>query len=71
MSGSLLGHDERDAGAVGPQRGRPLSGAAVEHGQRGQRRRDAPVPGHAPQLVGVSVNGVVVVELDPAAHIAS
>lgn len=65
---SLLGQDERDAGAVGLQRRRPLPGSAVEHGQSGQRRGDTSVPSHVPQLVGVAVDGVVVVQLDSAAH---
>lgn len=73
MRVSLLGQDEGDAGAVGPQRRRrsPLPGAAVEHGRCGQRRRDAAVPRHVPQLVRVPVNGVVVVQLDPGTRRAS
>lgn len=62
----LLGHDEGDAGAVRPQGRTLLSGAAVEHRQRGQRRRTAAVSSHVPQLIAVPVDGVVVVQLDPA-----
>lgn len=62
----LLGPDEGD-GAVGLQRPGPLPGPAVEHGQRGQRWRDAAASRHVPQLVGVPEDGVVVVQLDPAA----
>ena len=62
----LLGPDEGDR-AVGLQRPGPLPGPAVEHGQRGQRWRDAAASRHVPQLVGVPEDGVVVVQLDPAA----
>lgn len=64
----LLGHDEGDAGAVGLQRWSSVSGPAVEHGQCGQRWRSAAVASHVPQLVGVPVNGVVVVELNSAGN---
>lgn len=60
----LLGHDEGDAGAVRLQ---VLSGSAVEHGQRGHRRRNAAVSSHVPQLIRVPVDGVVVVQLNSAA----
>lgn len=62
----LLGPDEGDR-AVGLQRPGPLPGPAVEHGQRGQRWRHAAASRHVPQLVGVPEDGVVVVQLDPAA----
>lgn len=49
-------------------RRRSLQSAAVEHGQRGQRGRNAAASSHVPQLIGVVVNGVVVVKLDPGTH---
>lgn len=61
----LLGQDERHAGAVGAQGRGLLAAAAVEHGQRRQRRSHAAVPGHGPQLLAVVLDGVVVVQLDP------
>lgn len=61
----LLGQDERDAGAVRAQGRGLLATAAVEHGQRGQRRSYAAVPRHVPQLLTVALDGVVVVQLDP------
>lgn len=67
MRSLLLGHDEGDAGAVRPRGRTPVAGAAVEHGQCGQRRRSAAVSSHVPQLVGVPVDGVVVVQLNSAA----
>lgn len=65
-SSLLLGHDEGDAGAVRLQGRTLLPGPAVEHGQRGQRWGSAAVSGHVPQLIAVAVDGVVVVQLDPA-----
>lgn len=62
----LLGHDEGDAGAVRLQGRTLLPGPAVEHGQRGQRWGNAAVSSHVPQLIAVAVDGVVVVQLDPA-----
>lgn len=64
----LLSHDEGDAGAVRLQGLSRLPGPAVEHGQRGQRRRNTSVSGHVPQLISVPVNGVVVVQLNSAAN---
>ena len=61
----LLGHDEGDAGAVWLQGGRPLPGAEVKHGQGGEGSHTAALR-HAPQLVPVPVDGVVVIQLDPA-----
>lgn len=61
---SLLGQDEGDAGAVSLERWSRLPGASVEHGQRGEGRRDPTTPSHAPQLTGVTMDGVAVVELD-------
>lgn len=63
---SLLGHDEGDAGAVRLQRCGSVPGPHVEHGQSGQRWSGAAVCSHVPQLVSVPVDGVVVVQLDPA-----
>ena len=64
---SLLGHDERNTGAVGLERRGAFPSAEVEHGQGGQGRGDAASPSHTPQLAAVAVDGVVVVELYPAA----
>lgn len=65
----LLGHDQGDAGAVGPQRRTLLAGPAVEHGKCGQRWRDAAVCSRVPQFIRVPVDSLVVVQLNSAAHI--
>lgn len=64
----LLGHDQRNAGTVGLQRRTLVAGPAVEHGQRGQWRRNAAASSHVPELVRVPVDGLVVVQLDSAAQ---
>lgn len=64
----LLGHDEGDGGAVRMQRRGPFPGSAVEHWHCGQRWRNATVSSHVPQLVGVPVDGVVVVQLNSDEH---
>lgn len=68
ISSLLLGKDEGDAGAVRVNGWSPLPSAAVEHGQGGQRRGGTAVPSHDPQLIRVPVDGVVMVQLDPAAE---
>jgi len=65
----LLGQDEGDA--VRLQRRSSASSPAVEHGQRGPRWKNAALCGHVPQLIGVPVNSVVVVQLDSAEHTAA
>lgn len=64
----LLGQDEGDAGAVRLQQWSTHPSSAVEHGQCGQRWRNTSVSSHVPQLIGVPVNGVVVVQLNSTSN---
>lgn len=64
----LLGHDEGDSGAVRLQGLGCLPSPTVEHGQSGQRRRNTAVSRHLSQLITITMNGVVVIELNSTKH---